>query len=551
MFIDKENYKDIYNLLENINNFNIDIYLDDITFINLSYKKNVNEINLIYFFDKIVIQNLILFLTKKYKNITVKKNKDLIYNFIQRDYILELKLDKIIIINILKKSLENYEDNTLFYNIKQKQLYLTEDKYLNELESIEKYTINFIKSPYYILNIIIFYLISNDKIFNTLIEEFIEQYKTDIILINIFNFKNEEYRKELLIFIKRIYINNIQENLIKLLEDKKYLIKILFNKEKIIYYNLSTDTIESFLKIVLINIYNIVNKDYIDYIKNIKKEQNSFNFLFDNNNLSVYRQLTKLKKDFSVDDKNLNYNVKTFVDIMSIMFHNRKDINYDIESIKMAIIFKNYNHVNKDFLKKEVFDLYNKIIEYISLDNKINKNNYFFKMINNDFLINFEYNNYYKITQIKKDFINKKDNIDIIDYQDSFGLLYEHLYINKFELEEDKENMNEICQDFLNSILSNIRSNKLLNLDNNSKNEDISINVDEIDKIEKKEKINKKDNKLVNKDKEEYLKLKIFNNLINSDYFNFELLTNYTIYNMNDYNEDIIDILYYYYQDKI
>ena len=39
MFIDKENYKDIYNLLENINNFNIDIYLDDITFINLSYKK--------------------------------------------------------------------------------------------------------------------------------------------------------------------------------------------------------------------------------------------------------------------------------------------------------------------------------------------------------------------------------------------------------------------------------------------------------------------------------------------------------------------------------
>jgi hypothetical protein len=551
MFIDKENYKDIYNLLENINNFNIDIYLDDITFINLSYKKNVNEINLIYFFDKIVIQNLILFLTKKYKNITVKKNKDLIYNFIQRDYILELKLDKIIIINILKKSLENYEDNTLFYNIKQKQLYLTEDKYLNELESIEKYTINFIKSPYYILNIIIFYLISNDKIFNTLIEEFIEQYKTDIILINIFNFKNEEYRKELLIFIKRIYINNIQENLIKLLEDKKYLIKILFNKEKIIYYNLSTDTIESFLKIVLINIYNIVNKDYIDYIKNIKKEQNSFNFLFDNNNLSVYRQLTKLKKDFSVDDKNLNYNVKTFVDIMSIMFHNRKDINYDIESIKMAIIFKNYNHVNKDFLKKEVFDLYNKIIEYISLDNKINENNYFFKMINNDFLINFEYNNYYKITQIKKDFINKKDNIDIIDYQDSFGLLYEHLYINKFELEEDKENMNEICQDFLNSILSNIRSNKLLNLDNNSKNEDISINVDEIDKIEKKEKINKKDNKLVNKDKEEYLKLKIFNNLINSDYFNFELLTNYTIYNMNDYNEDIIDILYYYYQDKI
>ena len=159
MFIDKENYKDIYNLLENINNFNIDIYLDDITFINLSYNKNVNEINLIYFFDKIVIQNLILFLTKKYKNITVKKDKDLIYNFIQKDYILELKLDKIVIINILKKSLDNYEDNTLFYNIKQNQLYLTEDKYLNELKSIENYTIDFMKCPYYILNIIIFYLI--------------------------------------------------------------------------------------------------------------------------------------------------------------------------------------------------------------------------------------------------------------------------------------------------------------------------------------------------------------------------------------------------------
>jgi len=551
MFIDKENYKDIYNLLENINNFNIDIYLDDITFINLSYKKNVNEINLIYFFDKIVIQNLILFLTKKYKNITVKKNKDLIYNFIQRDYILELKLDKIIIINILKKSLENYEDNTLFYNIKQNQLYLTEDKYLNELESIENYTIDFIKCPYYILNIIIFYLISNEKIFSILIEEFIEQYKNDIILKNIFNFKNDEYRRELFIFIKRIYINNIQENFIKLLEEKKYLIKILFNKEEIIYYNLSTDTIESFLKIILINIYNIVNKDYIDYIKNIKKEQNSFNFLFDSNNLLIYRELKKLKKDFNVDDKNLNYNVKTFVDIMSIMFYNRKDINYDIESIKMALIFKNYNYVNKDFLKKEVFDLYNKIIEYLNLDNKMSENNYFYKMINNNFLINFEYNNYNKITQIKQDFINKKDNIDIIDYQDSFGLLYEHLYINNFELEEDKDNMNEICQDFLNSILSNIRSNKLLNLDNNSKNNDIDINVDEIDKIEKKERINKKDNKLVNKDKEEYLKLKVFNNLINSDYFNLELLSNYIIYNMNDYNEDIEDILYYYYQDKI
>ena len=181
----------------------------------------------------------------------------------------------------------------------------------------------------------------------------------------------------------------------------------------------------------------------------------------------------------------------------------------------------------------------------------MSENNYFYKMINNNFLINFEYNNYNKITQIKQDFINKKDNIDIIDYQDSFGLLYEHLYINNFELEEDKDNMNEICQDFLNSILSNIRSNKLLNLDNNSKNNDIDINVDEIDKIEKKERINKKDNKLVNKDKEEYLKLKVFNNLINSDYFNLELLSNYIIYNMNDYNEDIEDILYYYYQDKI
>ena len=89
-----------------------------------------------------------------------------------------------------------------------------------------------------------------------MIEKFIEQYKNDILLMNIINFKNEEYRSVLFIFIKRIYTNNIQENFIKLLEENKYLIKILFNKEEIIYYNLSTDTIESFLykTIFLLNI---------------------------------------------------------------------------------------------------------------------------------------------------------------------------------------------------------------------------------------------------------------------------------------------------------
>jgi hypothetical protein len=51
------------------------------------------------------------------------------------------------------------------------------------------------------------------------------------------------------------------------------------------------------------------------------------------------------------------------------------------------------------------------------------------------------------------------DNIDVDDFQDSFGLMYELVYLNKLNL-EDLDFLNLVLEEYFQSILANIRASK-------------------------------------------------------------------------------------------
>lgn len=150
-------------------------------------------------------------------------------------------------------------------------------------------------------------------------------------------------------------------------------------------------------------------------------------------------------------------------------------------------------------------------------------------MFENYKLKEYEYNCNLNIPKIKNDFINNEDIIDINDYQDAFGLLYELIYINNINF-NDTDNITFLIEEFFNSILSNIRSNKLIKINSDNKENNI-YNKEDIE-IESNDDLDDYINKCVNN--HEFL-----NDLFDNDnlFDNDKLINNY------DFNNKIDDII--------
>ena len=97
-------------------------------------------------------------------------------------------------------------------------------------------------------------------------------------------------------------------------------------------------------------------------------------------------------------------------------------------------------------------------------------------------LTDFEANKLINIPEIKKNYETKRDVIDIIDFQDTFGIFYE--YIIRTELDFTKYSIEEL-DDLFESQLSNIRSNKLLKT-NDSDSDDFNKNYSKKNKSKSK-----------------------------------------------------------------
>ena len=268
------------------------------------------------------------------------------------------------------------------------------------------------------------------------------------------------------------------------------------------------------------------------------------------------------------------------MNVLLILFYIDDSIDYNIEPLKFGYIFKKYYLLTTNELNI-IFTIYNKIIEFYNLNNIIDSNNYIYEMFDNKYLKEYEYNCYLTIPKIKLKFNNNIDIIDIIDFQDSFTLMYEIIYTNKFVF-NSKEDVIEICNELLNSTLSNIRSNKFIKIDKNDYNSDKEIEVeidnnfifnlyDELNVLDsklndllddnkknnssKKYKLNNDEKEFYSKLKEDtyklkydqyknqYLKLKKFYKLLEFNYFNINLIVDINEFINNDENIELLDFL--------
>jgi hypothetical protein len=155
--------------------------------------------------------------------------------------------------------------------------------------------------------------------------------------------------------------------------------------------------------------------------------------------------------------------------------------NYNIEYLKLGYIFKRYHYLNFSMIT-EIFDIFEVIFKYLGFELYMDLE-YYFSMYKNQILKNFESVKSLEIPNIKRNYENNSDSIDIIEFQDTFGLFYEFIIKNSIDTS------NYTIDDFdkiFESELENIRSNKLMETNNYNfvyqDEDDVDVDVEVEDK---------------------------------------------------------------------
>jgi hypothetical protein len=209
---------------------------------------------------------------------------------------------------------------------------------------------------------------------------------------------------------------------------------------------------------------NIFEMPKIDTSSNnfdtFKPSISSFDKLF-LNKLVEYRKI----KNIDILDKYPRIKIddiiflKVCMHILSIMFFIDTNINYNIEYLKLAYIYKTYCYMDKRIIVR-IFNLYSSIKKSLEIEDKFSLN-YFFNLFDNKKIKEYESNKLLNLPEVKKNFEFEKDVIDIIDYQDTFGLLYEYIIENELNL--DEYSIKDL-DDLFESQISNVRFNKLVEI---------------------------------------------------------------------------------------
>jgi len=531
------------------------ILLDNTSTLDYYYNIKNNNIKIIYNIPILLIKDII----NKLIDIT---DLNLITKNIFIDKILILNNNNIQIEFIYKRlELSIYKYKNLYYNLALHEyfIYTPINNIFTKICDIELYfnlaynSFRMSNNIIDLIEIIAIYLINDISYLKNIIKSNIEiiKYKLKIIKQDNSNNITNNYKKLLVIF-HNLEMNDKFNDFINILNSDYNIINyILYDSYIINKFNLHKISIEEYIQLIFISneidddyiclleenynldnydeLYSLINIDKLSDLRKLKTKvkNNKLNFLlFDSNIINM----VKLRNSINVTNILLYYDIETVN-------------NYNLESLKIAYIYKLYNNLQiNDF--EELFRFYNKIFINLKIDNC----NYVYDMIKNNELSYFEKTKMLNIPDIKKKFSLNTDIIDIIDYQDSFILLYDIIYSKKIDLTIIT---NEFYDNLLNSLLHNIRSNKLININNLSNNNDIISNDNDIlegnlfefdnlllndlvfNNDEKKYK-----KKYINK-KTEYNKLKIIKKILLHKNFDPSILNNF-----NELNDELIQLLY-------
>ena len=531
------------------------ILLDNISTLNYYYNIKNNTIKIIH-------------------NIPILQIKDIINKLIGIE---DLKLitknifiDKTIILNndniqlefiSAKLQLNIYKYKNLYYNLALQEylIYTPINNIFTTIFDIELY-FNLAYNSFTISNniidlieIITIYLINDISYLKNVINSNINNFKHKIKIIKQdYNNNITNNYKKLLAILHNLEINDKLNDFINILNNEYNIINyILYDNYIINKFNQDKLTIEEYIQLIFIS--DEIDNDYICLLEENYNLDN-YDELYSLVNIDKLSDLRKLKTKVKNNKLNLlsfdtniidMVKLRNCINVTNILLYydiDNKINNYNLTSLKMAYIYKLYNNIQiNDF--EELFKFYNRI--FFNL--KIDKYNYIYNMIQNNELSYFEKTKMLNIPDIKKNFSMNTDIIDIIDYQDSFILLYEIIYNKKINLNIIN---NEFFDNLLNSLLHNIRSNKLINI-NNISNDDTLIkdNLLEFDNLlenndlllndlifNNDEKKYKK--KYINK-KTEYNKLKIIETILLHKNFNPSDLNNF-----NKLNDELVQLLY-------
>ena len=467
-FIDLNNI-DIGNFAFDFNNENNEqekdyIEKNNVINTNININRKPDKIELRYFVDKKCIPiTIYLFNDEKFGS-KFKFNDNPIY----------LPNDDYEIKNDLKYIYLLTNDNIIYSISNGKIIYSEEISSLNLFNKID-YCINYIFiEPYIIFEIIYYYLITRNDIFIDIIKIIINKYEEDKLfkkkIKNKFNLDDINYTEKLIDFFNGIWKGSLEIYFFNLLEKFTILNKIFYGINELNCYSIELNSIDTYLKIIIFNKYEILNKYFTTYAKkNYNSQFNELNLLLSDDKIEIYRKFKNIKID-NVNLINFKFvnssNICNFYKIISVLFYAQKNIDWNIEPLKFAYIYKRFNYLNPEELEN-IFNFYNKVIITINPEFIITKNNYIYEMFANKNLLKYELGKGIEIYNVKKKFQNMEDYIDIIDYQDGIGIMFELVYLNQLNL-NDYDLLELTCDEYLESVLSNLRSNKMLSNQNNS-----------------------------------------------------------------------------------
>lgn len=408
-------------------------------------------------------------------------------------------------------TLENKTISSLYYCVEDKKFYsIKANEEIKNIDCVRKiiadedFNVQMIISNLEVFfDVFSYYLITRNEIFKSIIILFIEEYQKNKILKkkikSVFNWKKEEYIENLYKLVNVVKKYSLEQICLNIIKELPIINKLLFGlSHELDFYGLDIyTTFDTYIIIVLFVKNKIFSRyDYLEYVKKASSNIDGFDFVFDNK-LDIVKKFKSnpfVIPDISVQIKYpYYYKINQLCEILYVLLYCGVELSSNTESLKLSFVFKKFYYLNYvDF--KFIIGIHNDIL--LSMKNKndlveqliIRDDNYFWTMYDNHFaLIDLENTFLSELTEINKKFACSVDIINIYDYQNSMYLLIELIYLNKLNL-DDKKFLKLNADEYLQSIIANIRSNKLLNNDNfdNDMNDSEDDYINSTDDIMKK-----------------------------------------------------------------
>ncbi len=500
------------------NNLRRYIYLDNNSSLDLFILKeikspNINIIHKLSYFD---FYNLIDELEKKYNIFGYIGDKQSLHTGKKLFFSVNIE-NKIYGVNFIFNELKSdpFELNNVYWDLNSKKFIILKNNcynpididYIEYLNLISEEMISYILDDFIKLIQIVklnfkYKLNIFDNIINIYIQKLENDKKFKKLVKSDYSNSNNIFEK----ILKIIWKINLDSNIFKWIEfinTNTFVNKLINDIETFNTYGVQIDNFEKYIIILVINKSKIFNNSYIKYadtyiskqlnpskinskskslIKNssygnlltdfassmlnpLENFVNQFDILF-MDKLEDYRKIkninisSKIDKYCVIKSSNIIF-IKAAIHIIYVLSHTDNSKNYNIEYLKLGYIFKRYHYLNFSMIT-EIFDIFEVIFKYLGFELYMDLE-YYFSMYKNQILKNFESVKSLEIPNIKRNYENNSDSIDIIEFQDTFGLFYEFIIKNSIDTS------NYTIDDFdkiFESELENIRSNKLMETNN-------------------------------------------------------------------------------------